>query len=109
MSWKGFAAGLGAGVALTVFAKNQLEKGESPLSAEKALKIVKKKAAQIGDVEGSWVHMMTEEYETDHLVYHVYRGGITIAEESGKIAAYEFLVDSSTGTVLEFTKQEDAA
>ena len=107
MSWKGFAAGVGAGVAATVLAKKQMDKEEIPLSAEKALKVVKKKASQLGQIEGSWVHMMTEEYESDHLVYNVYRGGVTIAEDSGQISAYEFLVDASTGTVLQFSKQDD--
>ncbi|MCE7791431.1 PepSY domain-containing protein [Salipaludibacillus sp. CUR1] len=107
MGWKRFAAGVGAGVAVTILAKNQLEKTDGKLSPEKALKSVKRKTTHLGTIEGSWVHMITEEFEQDQLVYDVYRGGITCSEENGKMAAYEFFVDASTGAVLALNKQED--
>ncbi|QKS72098.1 PepSY domain-containing protein [Paenalkalicoccus suaedae] len=106
MSWKRFAAGVGAGVAVTMIAKSTLDKSESKLSPEKALKLVKKKANELGTVEGSWVHMITEQHESDHLMYDVYRGGITLAEEDGQVSAYEFYVDAETGTILTFKKQD---
>lgn len=106
MGWKRFAAGMGAGVAVTILAKNQLKKTDGKLSPEKALKLVKRKTTNLGTIEGSWVHMVTEEFEQDHLVYQVYRGGITCSDESGKMSAYEFFVDSSTGTVLALNNQE---
>ncbi|WP_280769964.1 PepSY domain-containing protein [Salipaludibacillus daqingensis] len=106
MGWKKFAAGMGAGVAVTILAKNQLEKTDGKLSPEKALKLVKRKTTNLGTIEGSWVHMVTEEFEQDHLLYDVYRGGITCSDESGKMHAYEFFVDSSTGTVLALNEQD---
>ncbi|MFC4737597.1 PepSY domain-containing protein [Bacillus daqingensis] len=105
MSWKRFAAGVGAGVAVTMIAKNTLDQKETVLAPEKALKLVKKKASDIGKIEGSWVHMITERYEKDQLVYDVYRGGVTIEEEDG-VFAYEFRVDAATGSILDFKKQE---
>ncbi|MDG5787726.1 PepSY domain-containing protein [Evansella sp. AB-P1] len=106
MGWKRFAAGVGAGVAVTLLAKNQLEKAQQ-LSPEKALKMVKKKADHLGSIDGSWVHMITEEFEQDQLTYNVYRGGITCTDEDGKMSAYEFYVDSATGTILKLEQQED--
>jgi len=106
MSWKRFAVGMGAGVAVTILAKNQLEKTDGKLSPEKALKLVKSKTTHLGKIEGSWVHMVTEEFEQDQLVYQVYRGGITCSDNSGKMDAYEFFVDSSTGAVLALNNQE---
>lgn len=106
MSWKKFAAGVGTGVAVTVLAKTTMDQKESVLSPEKALKIVKKKAGEIGRIEGSWVHMMTEPCEHEHLMYDVYRGGVTIAEDDGTVNAYEFYVDAPTGAIIELKKQD---
>ncbi|MBU9713733.1 PepSY domain-containing protein [Evansella tamaricis] len=107
MGWKRFAVGVGAGVAVTLLAKNQLDKSQGQLSPEKALKMVKKKANHLGSIDGSWVHMITEEFELDQLVYNVYRGGITCTDEDGNMSAYEFFVDAATGTILKLEKQED--
>ncbi|SDO13600.1 PepSY domain-containing protein [Alkalicoccus daliensis] len=106
MSWKRFAAGVGAGVAVTMIAKNTLDQKESLLAPEKALKLVKKKASELGTIEGSWVHMITEQYEKEQLAYDVYRGGITIAEENGTVEAYEFYVDAVSGTIIDLKKQD---
>lgn len=108
MSWKRFAAGIGAGVAVTMIAKTTLDQKDTQLAPEKALKLVKKKASDLGTIEGSWVHMITETYEKDHLVYDVYRGGITLNENEseGTVSAYEFFVDAATGTIIDFQKQE---
>ncbi|PRO65394.1 PepSY domain-containing protein [Alkalicoccus urumqiensis] len=106
MSWKRFAAGVGAGVAVTVLAKTTMDQKETLMQPEKALKLVKKKASEMGRVEGSWVHMIPESYDQEQLSYDAYRGGITVAEEDGNTSAYEFFVDAATGTVLEFKKQE---
>ncbi|ADU31534.1 small secreted protein-like protein [Evansella cellulosilytica DSM 2522] len=107
MSWKRFAVGVGAGVAVTLIAKNQLDKNQGQLSPEKALKMVKRKAESLGSIDGSWVHMITEEYEQDQLKYDVYRGGITCTDDSGSMSAYEFYVDASSGAILKLEKQED--
>ncbi|CAM3855364.1 PepSY domain-containing protein [Alkalicoccus chagannorensis] len=106
MSWKRFAAGVGAGVAVTMLAKSTMDQREAPVAPEKALKLVKKKASELGTIEGSWVHMTTEKLEQEQLEYDVYRGGITITEEDGSAAAYEFFVDAPTGTIVSFQKQE---
>ncbi|MBU9721077.1 MULTISPECIES: PepSY domain-containing protein [Bacillaceae] len=107
MGWKRFAVGVGAGVAVTLLAKNQLEKKQGLLSPEKALKMVKQKAGHLGSIDGSWVHMITEEFEKDQLTYQVYRGGLTCTDENGVMSAYEFFVDAATGTILKLEKQED--
>jgi predicted small secreted protein len=107
LSWKRFAAGVGAGVAVTILAKNQLDKSEGKLAPEKALKLVKRKTAHLGQIEGSWIHMITEEFEQDHLLFNVYRGGLTCSDTDGNMSAYEFFVDAATGTVLALNKQED--
>ena len=107
MGWKRFAAGVGTGVAVTLLAKNQLDKTQGLLSPEKALKMVKEKAKHLGTIEGSWVHMIPEKYETDELTYNVYRGGITSTDENGKMDAYEFYADAASGSILKLTKQAD--
>ncbi|UCZ52327.1 PepSY domain-containing protein [Bacillus shivajii] len=107
MGWKRFVAGVGAGVAVTVLAKNQLEKRQEQLSPEKALKLVKQKSKSLGTVDGSWIHMITEDLEMDDLTFKVYRGGITCTDEHGQMSAYEFYVDAATGAVLQLKKHDD--
>lgn len=106
MSWKRFAVGVGTGVAVTLLTKNQLEKAETALSAEKVLKMVKQKVSHLGKLEGSWIHMITEDLEKDGLIYSVYRGGITCTDESSEITAYEFHADATTGTILKLVEQD---
>ena len=107
VSWKRFEVGVGTGVAVTLLAKNQLDKTKPEISPEKVLKMVKKKVSHLGKVDGSWVHMITEKLEKDELVYDVYRGGITCTDETGKMTAYEFYADATTGTILKLEKQDD--
>ncbi|SDZ29225.1 Predicted small secreted protein [Evansella caseinilytica] len=107
MGWKRFAAGVGAGVAVTLLAKSQLDKTQAALSPEKALKMVKKKVEHLGTIDGSWIHMITEDFEQDQLNYKVYRGGITCTDEDGDMSAYEFYTDSATGAILKLEKQDD--
>ncbi|WP_096189778.1 PepSY domain-containing protein [Evansella halocellulosilytica] len=107
MGWKRFAAGVGAGVAVTMLAKSQLDKRQEQLSPEKALKLVKQKAKSLGTIDGSWIHMITEELEKEGLIYKVYRGGITCTDEDDKMSAYEFFVDAATGAILQLHKHED--
>ncbi|PYZ97157.1 hypothetical protein CR205_00715 [Alteribacter lacisalsi] len=106
MSWKRFIAGVAVGVAATWLAKEQLEKNDCNLSPEKALKIVKRKMKDFGSIDGSWIHMMAEDFHNDNLSYSVYRGGVSCTID-GQLHAFEFLVDATTGTILKLKKQDD--
>ncbi|WP_026690709.1 PepSY domain-containing protein [Alteribacter aurantiacus] len=106
MSWKRFIAGVGVGVAVAWFAKDQLEQTSCNLSPERALKLVKRKMKDFGTIDGSWIHMMAEDFKSDNLTYSVYRGGVSCTID-GKLHAFEFLVDASTGTILKLKRQED--
>jgi predicted small secreted protein len=98
MNWKSLFAGLGLGLAVGYIIGNKLQ-GQH-ISAERALSIAKKTFSKKGEITGSWIHMVPEAFERYDLTYDVYRGGITAIVE-GVQRRFEFLVDSSTGAILE--------
>ncbi|OIJ12460.1 peptidase M4 [Anaerobacillus alkalilacustris] len=100
MNIKRFLIGLGIGFAVGSVLKDQLT--QEFISPEKALRIVKGKVGEQGVVEGSWIHMIPEDFEKRLLNYTVYRGGISCSIE-GDLHQFEFIVDAKTGTILELS------
>lgn len=92
-----FAFGLG--LVLGYFVKQQTEENKK-ISPEKALKQAKEIFKKNGPINGSWIYMKTEEYESNGLLYNVYRGGVTRLE-NGENKQYEFYADADTGTIIE--------
>ncbi|SFE95552.1 PepSY domain-containing protein [Alteribacillus iranensis] len=76
--------------------------GGDQISPEKALKNVKENVKGQVPVNGSWIHMTTENYTKDDLNYKVYRGGISSTKD-GETKQLDFVVDAKTGTILELT------
>lgn len=98
MKWNKLLLGIGIGIIGGTFLSR--EKQSQPISAEKAIKKVKKAFQEQGPIEGSWIYMTPEKFTKNNLTYHVYRGGITKnIEETMK--QFEFIVDAETGTILE--------
>ncbi|WP_096436205.1 PepSY domain-containing protein [Alteribacter populi] len=106
MSWKRFIVGVGIGVAAAWFTKDQMDKTECNISPERALKMVKRKMKDFGSIDGSWIHMIAEDFRQDGLTYQVYRGGVSCTID-GQLHAFEFLVDATSGSVLKLKKQDD--
>jgi predicted small secreted protein len=109
MSWKkvlvGVGIGLGAGVGANMLVQKKLEK--KYVKPEDALSTVKDAFKRKGEISGSWIHMIPEEYERFGLTYEVYRGGITAKEDDTPVR-YEFLVDAKTGTIIDVSPLKDA-
>ncbi len=106
MSMKRFLLGAGIGFAVGTILKNQLTK--ELISPEKALRFVKQKLKeQQGVIEGSWIHMIPENYKKNLLDYTVYRGGISCTTE-GEFYQFDFVVDGHTGAILELTSQDES-
>lgn len=103
MSLKRFLVGVGVGLLAGTVLKEQLSK--ELISPEKALRIVKRKVGQQGAIEGSWIHMIPEDYERKFINYKVYRGGISCTME-GEFYQFDFIVDGETGVILELTSQD---
>ncbi|MFD2805006.1 PepSY domain-containing protein [Litchfieldia salsa] len=98
MKWQKFFLGVGVGFASAYFLNKTItEKG---VSAEKALGNVKDAFKQDGPINGSWIQMVQEEYKKNHILYKVYKGGIS-REINGMLEQYEFIVDATTGTIIE--------
>lgn len=97
MAIKRFVIGLGVGLAAGYFLRPTIE-GER-LTPERVLKEVKQKVASTHAISGSWIHMLPEKIERNHLSYEVYRGGLSTTTEQGTVQ-YEFLADTKTGTVI---------
>jgi predicted small secreted protein len=103
MSFKRFLLGAGIGFIVGAVLKDQLTK--ELISPEKALRVVKRKLGKQGVVEGSWIHMIPEDYEKSLLEYTVYRGGVSCTIE-GEFYQFDFIVDGHTGAILELTSQD---
>ncbi|WP_240374572.1 PepSY domain-containing protein [Bacillus piscicola] len=92
----GVAVGFLAGYTLKEYTGNE------QISPEKALKTVKENIQGQIPINGSWIHMTTENYKKDNLEYNVYRGGISSTKD-GDTKQMDFIVDAKTGTILELT------
>lgn len=98
MKWSKLLIGFCAGMVAGTFINQKVK--QDTISSETALSLVKKAFNKEGAIDGSWIHMHTENITKFNLPYKVYRGGITRTVE-GKVEQYEFLVDATTGTILE--------
>lgn len=103
MSLKRFLIGVGVGLLAGTVLKEQISK--ELVSPEKALRGVKQKLGKQGVIEGSWIHMIPEDYEKSILKYTVYRGGVSCTIE-GEFYQFDFIVDANNGTILELTSQD---
>lgn len=103
MGLKQFLFGAGIGFLVGAVFKDQITK--ELISPEKALRIVKQKLRKQGAVEGSWIHMIPENYQKNLLDYKVYHGGIscTIGSEFNQ---FDFVVDGHTGAILDLVSQD---
>ncbi len=103
MNWKNFATGVGIGVgigaALGISCLLHKKCACGNINPEKALSIAKDAFTSKGELSGSWIQMIPEQFEQYGLTYEVYRGGITV-KETDQHKRYEFLVDATTGSVI---------
>lgn len=98
MAIKRFIAGLGLGLAVGYLLRPTI--GCDRITPERALKEVKKTVARTHVISGSWIHMLPETIERNHISYDIYRGGLSTTTEEGTVQ-YEFLVDTKTGTLID--------
>lgn len=104
MDWKKLSFSIGLGVLGGIILERQLER--RLVSPEKALKHVKSSVREKYDVDGSWVHMQPQAVQRYGLDYDAYHGGITVTADD-QVKHFNFLVDAGSGTVLEFTPDDD--
>lgn len=102
MGFKRIALGIGIGFIAGLVVRSNFSKEN--ISPEKALRIVKQKLKDHVTIDGSWIHMIPESMTKDQLEYKVYRGGISSTTNSENIQ-FDFIVDSTTGTILELNSQ----
>lgn len=103
MSLKRFLFGAGIGFLVGVIYNDQITK--KLISPEKALRIVKQKLKNQGAVEGSWIHMIPENYQKNLLDYKVYHGGVSCTIGS-EFSQFDFVVDGHTGAILDLVLQD---
>lgn len=98
MNWKSFIFGAAIGMVGTYTAREVLL--HKKISPEKVLEHVKEEFKKQGSINGSWIHIEIEPYKKENIHYHVYKGGIS-KNESGVNKQYEFIVDASSGTIID--------
>ncbi|WP_071393803.1 PepSY domain-containing protein [Bacillus tuaregi] len=99
MNWKTFLTGVGSGVAIGIILNQAIDKNKT-ISAEKALANAKAAFKKHGPITGSWIQMEKQPYSKSFLEYEVYIGGIS-RNVDGQNEQYEFIVDTSTGAILD--------
>jgi predicted small secreted protein len=99
MNWKTFLIGVSSGLAAGVVLRELFDKNQI-ISPEKALSNAKSAFKKHGSIQGSWIQMEKKPYKKSLLQYEVYIGGIsrTVNEQTEQ---YEFIVDVSTGAILD--------
>ncbi len=102
MRLKDLAVGCAAGFAGAVITQKVLRK--KTLSSEEALKIVKKQVRQALHIDGAWIYLTPQDYSKNGLNYQVYKGGLTSKDEQSSLH-YDFVVDASTGTIIDLNEQ----
>src|SRR4051812_20449313 len=99
MNWKSFLVGTAAG-AIGGDAVSELLLKKSDVSPEQVLESVKNQFSKNGTIIGSWIHMELEIFKKQQIQYRIYKGGIS-KNNDGKMEQYEFIADTSTGTILD--------
>lgn len=100
MELKSFLVGVATGVAAAILV-NEINNKVSPyLSANDVLNEIKAAFKLHGEIDGSWIYMKTENFNTGFMEVPVYRGGISRSSD-GEVEAYEFAADARTGAIID--------
>ncbi len=102
MNWRNLIlAGLTGAAIGYVVTKKQTE----TITPEKALKQFKEKARDHYTISGAWIMVNSEEKNVHGLPYSVYKGGFSNSSPGMVASHYEFLIDASTGSLLELIQK----
>ncbi|MQR95232.1 peptidase M4 [Fictibacillus phosphorivorans] len=102
MNWRNLIlAGLTGAAIGYVVTKKQTE----TITPEKALKQLKEKASEHYRISGAWIMVKAEEKNVHGLPYSVYKGGFSSSSPGTEASHFEFLIDASTGSVLELIQK----
>lgn len=100
MQLKSFLVGVATGLAAAIVI-NEINNTVSPYrSANDILNEIKAAFKQQGEIDGSWIYMKTENFNTGFTEVPVYRGGVS-RSNNGEVEAYEFAADARTGAIID--------
>ncbi|QZN92520.1 PepSY domain-containing protein [Limosilactobacillus panis] len=80
--------------------------GKRPISANRALKLIRHDFAREGTITGSWIDHRRVPFQRYAVKTSAYRGGLTRLEDNEPVN-YEFRVDAYTGSLLELKRLAD--
>ncbi|MET3727452.1 putative small secreted protein [Fictibacillus halophilus] len=102
MNWRNLIlAGLTGAAIGYVVTKKQTE----TITPEKALKLLKEKAKEHYRISGAWIMVKAEDKNVHGLPYSVYKGGFSNSSPGTEASHFEFLIDASTGSLLELVQK----
>lgn len=103
LKWFKWTTALSMAVISGVVIYKKLEK--DLLTPQQALSAVKRTTKDKYPIDGSWIHMTPDTVTRFRIPYTVYHGGLT-STHNDEINHYDFIVDATTGTLLELKPNE---
>ena len=103
MKLKDFLIGVATGVAAAIIIKEVSQKVSPYRSANDILNEIKAAFKQEGPIDGSWIYMKSENFNTGVMDVPVYRGGVSRISD-GELETFEFAADARTGAIMELNK-----
>lgn len=103
MKLKDFLIGVATGVAAAIIIKEVSNKVSPYKSANDILNDIKDAFKEEGPIDGSWIYMKSENFNTGLMEVPVYRGGVSRIN-NGEVESFEFAADARTGAIMELNK-----
>ena len=100
MKLRDFIIGAIVGAAAVVIAKEVVDRTVPYKSADAVLAKIKEQFKQDGPIDGTWVYMKPEDFNTGYATVPAYRGGITRIINDEPIT-FEFVADAVNGLLLD--------
>lgn len=103
MKLQDFLIGVATGIAAAYVIKEVSNKVAPYKSANDVLSDIKAAFKEEGPIDGSWIYMKSENFNTGIMDVPVYRGGISRVKDD-ELETFEFAADARTGAIMELNK-----
>lgn len=103
MKLQDFLIGVATGIAAAYVIKEVSNKVAPYKSANDVLNDIKAAFKEEGPIDGSWIYMKSENFNTGLMDVPVYRGGVSRIN-GDSFETFEFAADARTGAIMELNR-----